>query len=93
MENPRLIATIPWMDEYLSRKKVEEIIVRNWKKGKLKTKKLSKNTILDEQGPSVQSVDRTKAVQAWSWGNVFTKTWKLIIAASSISESKYWVPS
>ena len=33
------------------------------KKGKLKTKKLLKITILDEQEPSVQSADRTKAVQ------------------------------
>ena len=33
------------------------------KKEKLKTKKLLKITILDEQEPSVQSADRTKAVQ------------------------------
>ena len=33
------------------------------KKGKLKTKKLLKITILDEKEPSVQSTDRTKAVQ------------------------------
>ena len=33
------------------------------KKGKLKTKTLLKITILDEQEPSVQSADRTKAVQ------------------------------
>ena len=33
------------------------------KKGKLKTKKLIKITILDEQEPSIQSADRTKAVQ------------------------------
>ena len=33
------------------------------KKGKLKTKKLWKITILDEQEPSEQSVDRTKAIQ------------------------------
>ena len=32
-------------------------------KRKLKTKKLLKITILDEQEPSVQSADRTKAVQ------------------------------
>ena len=35
----------------------------NFKKGKLETKKLLKITILDEQDPSVQSGDRTKAVQ------------------------------
>ena len=39
-----------------------EIIVRNKKKGKLKTKKLLKNIILDKQEPSVQSADRNKAV-------------------------------
>ena len=33
------------------------------KKEKLKTKKLLRNTVLDEQEPSVQSADRTKAVQ------------------------------
>ena len=37
------------------------------KKGKLKTKKLLKITVLDEQEPSVQSADRIKAVQIWSW--------------------------
>ena len=26
---------------------------------------------LDEQEPSVQSADRTKAVQVWSWGNMY----------------------
>ena len=36
---------------YLSRKKEEEIIVQNWKKEKLKTKKLSKIRILDGQEP------------------------------------------
>ena len=34
------------------------------KKGKLKTKKLLKITILGEQEHSVQSADRTKAVQS-----------------------------
>ena len=33
------------------------------KRGKLKTKKLLKITILGEQEHSIQSVDRTKAVQ------------------------------
>ena len=32
-----------------------------------------KITIVDEQKPSVQSADRTKAVQAWSWGNLKTE--------------------
>ena len=30
-----------------------------------------KVTILDEQQPSVQSADRAKAVQVWSWGNMY----------------------
>ena len=29
-----------------------------------------KITILNEQEPSAQSADRTKAVQVWSWGNM-----------------------
>ena len=39
-------------------------------KGKLKTKKLLKATILGEQEHSVQSVDRIKVVQVWHWGNM-----------------------
>ena len=72
------------MEEYLSRK---EIIVRNWKKGKLKIKTLTKITLLDEQEPSVQSTGRTKAVQVWSRGNLFSKpgNWKTFM-----SEHKYW---
>ena len=56
------------------------------KKGKLKTKKLLKITILDEQEPSVQSADRTKAVQVWSWGNMYLPKpgkWKVAVTASS----------
>ena len=41
------------------------------KKGKLKTKKLLKITILGEQEHSVQSADRNKAVQIWPWGNMY----------------------
>ena len=41
------------------------------KKGKLKTKKLWKITISDEQEPSVQLADRTKATQVLSWGNMY----------------------
>ena len=41
------------------------------KKGKLKTKKLLKITILDEQEPSVQLADRTKAMRVWSGGNMY----------------------
>ena len=52
---------------YWSRIKEEKIIVQNWKKGKLKTKELSKITILNEREPSAQSADRTKALQAWKW--------------------------
>ena len=46
--------------EHLSRGKK---ILFEIKKRKVKTKKLLKITILDEQEPSVQSADRTKAVQ------------------------------
>ena len=46
----------------------EEVIVWNWKTGKLKNKKLSKITITDEKEPSVQSADgsakQCKAVQS-----------------------------
>ena len=42
-----------------------------FKKGKLKTKKLLKITISNEQEPSVQSADRTKAMQVWSWGDMY----------------------
>ena len=42
-------------EEFLSRE--EEIIVQNWKKEKLKTKKLLKITIVDEQELSVHSAD------------------------------------
>ena len=42
------------------------------KKGKLKTERLLKITILDEQEPSVQSADRTKAVKVWSWGSLYS---------------------
>ena len=49
----------------------EKVIVRNWKKGKLKNKYyyiIKYYYILgDVQEPSVQSADRTKAVQVWSW--------------------------
>ena len=40
-------------------------------KGKSKTKMLLNITSLDEQEPSVQSADRTKAVEVWSWGNMY----------------------
>ena len=69
------------MEEYLSRKKEEEIIVQNWEKEKWKIKNLSKITILVEQDLSVQSAARTKAVQVWSWGKTV-----------SISENEYWAP-
>ena len=40
------------------------------KKGKLKTKKLLKITIIDEQEPSVQLADKIKEVQVWNSGNM-----------------------
>ena len=39
-------------------------------KGKLKTKKLVQTIKLDEQELSIQSVDRTKAVEVLSWWNI-----------------------
>ena len=52
-----------------------------------------KITILDEQEPSVQSADRTKAVQVWSWGNMYLpKPGKWPSQHASISENKYSVP-
>ena len=52
-----------------------------------------KITILDEQEPSVQSADRTKAVQVWSWGNMYlSKPGKWPSQHASISENKYSVP-
>ena len=41
------------------------------KKEKLKTKKLLKITILDEQEPPGQLTDRAEVVQVWSWGNMY----------------------
>ena len=51
------------------------------KKRKLKGKKFSKITILDEKEPSLQSADRAKAVQDWSWGNMYSQ--------HTTSENKY----
>ena len=48
------------MEEYLGKGKRKFEIE---KKGKLKAKKFSKTTILDQQEPSIQSADRAKAVQ------------------------------
>ena len=41
------------------------------KKGNLKTKKLLKMSILNEEEASLQSANRTKALQVWSWGNMY----------------------
>ena len=51
-----------YLSSYLSREK-EGNYCSKLKKGKLKTKKLLKITTLGEQDHSVQSADRTKAVQ------------------------------
>ena len=57
------------------------------------TKNLLKITLLDEQEPSVQSADKTKAVQVWRW-NIYwyTETWKVALTAS-LSENNYLVGS
>ena len=59
-----------YLSSYLSREK-EGNCCSKLKKGKLKTKKLLKTTTLGEQDHSVQSADRTKAVQVWPWGNMY----------------------
>ena len=41
------------------------------KRGKLKTKKLLKITILGELEHSVQSADWIKTVQVWRWRNMY----------------------
>ena len=83
-----VVVTTSKMEEYLSRE--EEIIVRNWKKGNLKTKKLSEITncirwtralsaISSRQNQSSASLKLRKYV--------FSKTWKQVIA-TSISKNK-----
>ena len=49
--------------EYLSRDEGKGKDHSKLKKGKIKTTKLLKITIFDEQEPSLQSVDRTKVAQ------------------------------
>ena len=49
--------------EYLSRDEGKGKYRSKLKKGKLKTKRLLKITIFDEQEPSLQSVDRTKVAR------------------------------
>ena len=67
--------------EYWSSKKE---VCSKLKTGKLKTKKLLKITILEKQEPSVQSADRTKAVQAGSWGNMY-----LLKSGKWLSQHRY----
>ena len=50
------------------------------KKEKLKTKSFQK----------LQSANKTKAVQVWSWENIFTKTWKLAIVGSISEGCNAW---
>ena len=68
----------------------EEIIVRKWKKGKLKLKTCQKlQHILDEQELSVQAAaDRTKAVQVRSWGIMNSpkpENWPLQLASVCVT--------
>ena len=58
-------------------------IVRNFKKGKLKTKTMLKIIILDEQELSVQSSE-----QVWSWGNMYLPKPGKVAVTASISENK-----
>ena len=52
------------------------------KKGKLKTKKLLKITILGEQEHSVQSTENQNNASLTLMKYVFTKTWKMAITTS-----------
>ena len=83
------MVTTSKMEEYLCTEE-ESLKLSKLKKGKLKTKKLLKITIVDEQEPSVQSADSRQNQSSASLNlrkQVFTKTWKLAIAAS-MSENK-----
>ena len=70
--------------------KNEEGVIIQWKenfcsklkKGKLKTKKLLKITILGEQEHSVQSTDNQNNASLTLMKYVFTKTWKMAITTS-----------
>ena len=67
----------------------EEIIVWNWKKGKLKTKNLSKITTYIRWTRALSTISSRQNQSSASLklrNYVFTKTWKLAIA---ISENKY----
>ena len=67
----------------------EEIIVRNWKKGKLKTKNLSKITTYIRWTRALSTISSRQKQSSASLklrNYIFTKTWKLTIA---ISENKF----
>ena len=66
----------------------DKLLLEKLKKEKLKIKNLLKISILDEQEPSVQSADRTKAVQVWCLRNMYfpKPAWK--VAVSALSENK-----
>ena len=49
---------------------------------------LLKITILDQQEPSVQSADRTKAMQVWSLGNMYLPKPGKWSSPASISANK-----
>ena len=61
------------------------------KKGKLKTNKLSKITILDEQEPSVKSAYRAKTVQVGGWENMLSPKTGSIAATKVESPGAKWV--
>ena len=73
------MVTLLKMKEYLPKER-KLLYCSKLKKGKLKTKKLLKMTMLDGQKSAVESADKTKAVQVWIWGNMYSskpRNWPL----------------
>ena len=66
----------------------DKLLLEKLKKEKLKIKNLLKISILDEQEPSVQSADRTKAVQVWCLRNMYFPKLAWKVAVSALSENK-----
>ena len=68
----------------------EEVIIQNWKKGKLETKNLSKITTYIRWKRALSTISSRQNQSSASLrlrNYVFTKTWKLVIGI--VSENKY----
>lgn len=92
MQTNKLWVTTSKMEEYLSptsEKRKSKLLFELEKKEKQKTKKLSKNTRVDEQEPSVQTSSRTRAVQVSSRRTKFTKSWKRVVIYGNTGATKY----